>query len=334
MPRAKKKSTAKRRGALPSSNGPPGDLENTYYDPAHPAGYGTATKLQLATKKKPDEIQHFLQGQDSHTLHYPVRKNFARNRVVATTIDHTWGVDLTDFSSIASENSGYCWVLCCIDSFSKYGFTQCLKSKKSDEVLSGLKAIFSRTERRPATIICDNGGEFFKFKSFLSKEGIQFYTTHNPDIKVSFCERWQLSLKIKLFKAFTHRQSYRYCDGLLDSIVTSYNNTYHRSIRMRPVDVTHERVLEVYRNLYGYPLQLRPQKPKLKVGQVVRITREMGQFEKSVYGGWSEELYKIIQVIPHTVPVYRLALLLTGEEIIGNFYPNEVQAVRAPEGDK
>lgn len=310
------------------SNGRRSVFDKIYSDAAHPAGFSTATKLQHATAGKPNDVKEYLMSQDSYTLHYPVRKRFRRNRVIVTTIDSQWGADLTDFRSIASENRGYAWILCIMDTFSKQAFVQCLKNKTAACVLEGLQAIFARTERRPAQIICDNGKEFSKFDKFLKSQGILFVTTHNPDIKVSTIERFQLTLKRKLFIAFTHKQSYNYVDGLLNDVVKAYNHSYHRSIKMRPVDVNDSNVLAVYRNLYGFPLRENPIKPKLRAGMVVRIAREMDVFEKSVYGGWSEEVYEITQVIPHTVPVYRLKLLSTGEPITGTFYAHEVQQVR------
>lgn len=275
-------------------------------------------------------MHDYLKSQDSHTLHYPVRKNFRRNRVVVTAPDEQWGADLTDFQSIASENRGYAWILCVCDAFSKFGFVRCLKNKTAACVLEGLKDIFASTERRPTQVLVDNGSEFLRWPAYLKGLNIQFITVNNPDIKVSYCEKYQLTLKRTLFKAFTHRQSYNYVDGLLDDIVHAYNNTYHRSIKMAPNEVTEERVLECYRNLYGMPFLEKPVKPRLRVGATVRITREMGPFEKSVYGGWSEELYEVTQVVPHTIPVYRLKLLTSGEPITGTFYAYEVQEVNRP----
>ncbi|KAK3913491.1 Putative uncharacterized transposon-derived protein [Frankliniella fusca] len=158
------------------------------------------------------------------------------------------------------------------------------------------------------------------------QNGIDFLTTNNPDIKVSVVERWQLSLKIKLFKAFTKNKSYRFIGGLLQDIVHSMNNSYHRSIKMKPSDVNDSNVLQVYRNLYGNLLREKPIKPTLKPGHIVRITREMDKFEKSVYGGWSDEMYRVTHVVNHAIPVYRIETF-EGDPITGNFYEKELLRV-------
>ncbi|KAK3907379.1 Putative uncharacterized transposon-derived protein, partial [Frankliniella fusca] len=92
----------------------------------------------------------------------------------------------------------------------------------------------------------DKGKEYINktFQKFLKENNITYIHTHNPDIKCSIVERWQRTIKSKLFKRFTHTEQYRCVDGLLDDIVDAYNHTYHRSIKMRPVDVTPDRVLE------------------------------------------------------------------------------------------
>ena len=153
--------------------------------------------------------------------------------------------------------------------------------------------------------------------------------TNNPDTKCSVVERWQRTLKSKLFKRFTTTGSYRYVGKLLSDIVHAYNHTYHRSIKMRPVDVTEDRVLEVYNNLFHH-VKTKTEKTKFKVGDFVRISREKKAFEKGYTWNWSEEIFEVIQVISHAVPVYRLRDL-DQDEIEGTFYEAELQRVTKPE---
>ncbi|KAK3910232.1 Putative uncharacterized transposon-derived protein [Frankliniella fusca] len=127
---------------------------------------------------------------------------------------------------------------------------------------------------------------------------------------------------------------------------------------MRPVDVTPDRVLEVYNNLYHVAIGFwtreykladtlvsctvlkvkklkvsSAKKPKYKVGDYVRIIREKQVFEKGYTWNWSEEIFKIVQVIPHAVPVYRLEDL-DKDPIEGTFYEMELQKVTKPEAFK
>jgi len=68
----------------------------------------------------------------------------------------------------------------------------------------------------------------------LRRHGIHFYTSENEDLKASVVERFNRTLKTKMYRYFTHANTRRYVD-VLDDFVHSYNNTYHRSIGMAPV---------------------------------------------------------------------------------------------------
>jgi len=70
----------------------------------------------------------------------------------------------------------------------------------------------------------------------LSRHGIKFYTSENEDLKAAVVQRFNRTLKEKMFRYFTYANTRRYLDALGD-LVHSYNNTYHRSIGMAPYEV-------------------------------------------------------------------------------------------------
>lgn len=316
---------------MPRQAGTNGIFRKLYYSPDQPSGFASARALKTASKQNTTRVRDFLSRQEPYTLHFPLRRKFKRNRVFVTAPDEEWGIDLSDMHSIAAENDGFSFILVVLDAFSKFCFTVPLKNKKSSTVLEGFSYILSQTTRRPLKIIADKGGEWSKLKNFVESQGIQFIYTQNPDIKVSFTERVQLTLKRILFRNFTKNKSYRYYDGLIQKITAAYNNRYHSTIKMAPSQVNETNVLEVYRNSFGYPLRTQQyQKPKAKVGDFCRIAREMGVFEKSVYGGWSHEIYKITKINRHPIPTYNLSTD-KGEPIIGSFYPHEIQVILKPQ---
>ncbi|KAK3917789.1 Putative uncharacterized transposon-derived protein [Frankliniella fusca] len=309
-------------------------LGDVYHAPADPASYGSVWKLWNATGEKKEKVTKYLQGEDAYTLHKPARRRFPRNVTYADNIDESWQTDLSDFQSLKNDNDGYSYILCVIDVFSKYGWATPIKDKSGSSITKGFQTIFKSTDRRPTRVFSDKGKEYINktFQKFLKESDISYIHTHNPDIKCSIVERWQRTIKSKLFKRFTYTEQYRYIDGLLDDIVYAYNHTYHRSIKMRPVDVTPDRVLEVYNNLY-HGMNNRRKMPQYKVGDYVRISREKQAFEKGYTWNWSEEIFKIVQVIPHAVPVYRLEDL-DQDPIEGTFYEMELQKVTKPEAFK
>src|SRR6218665_2265865 len=88
----------------------------------------------------------------------------------------------------------------------------------------------------------------------LRKNAIKFYTTENSDTKASVVERFNRTLKTKMWKYFTYKNNQRYIDVLQD-LVHSYNNTYHRSINMTPTEVNIEKEDYISKRLYGHKKQ-------------------------------------------------------------------------------
>ena len=103
----------------------------------------------------------------------------------------------------------------------------------------------------------------------------------------------------------------------LDDIINKYNNTYHRTIKMKPVDVKD--------NTYIDSMELHPSKnvndkdSKFKVGDYVRMSKYKKNFAKGYTPIWSEEVLKIKKV-KNTAPWTYIFNDLYGEEIIRTFY--------------
>jgi len=85
----------------------------------------------------------------------------------------------------------------------------------------------------------DKGSEFdnSSFQQMLKRHNIHFYTSENEDIKAAVVERFNRTLKTKMYRYFTFKNTLRYID-ILQDLVDSYNTTRHRSIGMSPDEVT------------------------------------------------------------------------------------------------
>lgn len=211
-------------------------------------------------------------------------------------------------------------------------FVEPLKDKKSESVIVAFKKIFKKTEQRPLRCQNDSGGEFMgaKFKKFMKENGIIHNATRNPDTKASICERAIRTLKGKIFKYFTYADTLTFIDKL-DDFVKAYNNTYHRTIKMTPAEVNDRNILEVYENICQSQKERKPRKnknnrPKLKVGEYVRMSKAQNVFHKGYAGGWTSEIFKVKKILKRDPVVYRL-VDLDDEEIIGTFYEPEIQKV-------
>ena len=109
----------------------------------------------------------------------------------------------------------------------------------------------------------------------------------------------------------------------LDDIVKEYNNTYHTSIKMKPVDVKDNTYID-------FKKEVNDKDPKFKVGDHVRISKYKNIFIKGCMPNWLEEIF-IIKKIENTMPWTHAINDLNDEEIIFTFYENELQGTKQNE---
>ena len=304
-------------------------LEKIYYDPKHPAGYSNAQVLYRYTRGYTRaDIKRWLQKQRTYTLHRPVRKHLLRNRIEVDRIDQQWEVDLADLEADVPVNDGWRYLFCCIDVLSKYAWVIPLKRKNAPALVEGFEKLFASTERRPEKIRGDKGGEFVNKKVFayLKERDIHFFKSQN-ETKAAIVERFQRTLKGYMWRYFTKQGSNRWIDTLPD-MVHAYNNRKHRSIGMKPVQVTKENEAVVRATLY--PDRHIRVPFKFRVGDFVRISKNKGVFEKGYKESWSEEIYTVTSRIRRKPPVYKIQDS-QNERIVGTFYAQELQKVEKPE---
>ena len=162
---------------------------------------------------------------------------FKIQKVYSLFRDNIWGVDLADMQSLSKYNKGIKYLLCAIDLFSKYAWVVPIKDKKGTSIVNAFQKIISEG-RKPNKIWVDQGGEFYNklFKRFLKINNIEMYSTYNEGKSV-VTKRFIRTLKNKIFKHMTAVSKNVYSD-VLDDILDKYNNTIHRSIKMKRIDVT------------------------------------------------------------------------------------------------
>ena len=140
------------------------------------------------------------------------------------------------------------------------------------------------------------------------------YSTYNEGKSV-IAERFIRTLKNKLYKHMTATGKNVYYD-VLDDVVNKYNNTWHNSIKMKPIDVKNNK--RVYVNEHN------EKSARFNVGDRVRISKLKNIFAKGYTPNWSKEIlivYKINDTVRYTYNIKEL----NGEKIIGSFYDKELQ---------
>ena len=203
-----------------------------------------------------------------------------------------------------------------------------LKDKKTETVSKAFDEIF-KSKRKPKMLWTDKGSEFIikHFKDFLKRKDIILYHTENEE-KSSIVERWNKTIKKKMWKLFTVNNNTVYWDKI-DNIVNNYNNLRHSSIKMTPVEASKKKnESKVWSNLYGDLIYLKPGKPKFAIGDKVRISKyKSSVFDKGYTPNWTEEIFVIDSVIPTKPTTYSIVDLM-GEAIEGTFYEQELQKAK------
>ena len=199
-------------------------------------------------------------------LHKPIIKKFNKRKVYSSFKDNIWGVDLADMQLLSKFNKGFRFLLCVIDIFSKYAWVIPLKDKKGISIVNAFKQTLKESNSKPNKIWVDKGSEFYNssFKKLLKDNDIKMYSTNNEGKSV-IAERFIRTLKNKIYKYMTSISKNVYIDKL-DDIVKKYNNTYHTSIKMKPVDVKNNTHI-------GFKNNVNDKNPKFKVGDHVRISK-------------------------------------------------------------
>ena len=308
------------------------ELSNLYYNPTFPGGFrGRDTFYREAKVTFPNlkrkQASKFLQKQDPYTLHKQIRRPKTYRRVYTKRINYLWQADLLDFRNIKNQNDGYSYICCVIDTFSKKLWTFPLKTKSGSALVKALSKHFLLL--RPEKLQVDEGTEFYnkKFKKMLDAYGIHLYSTHSVK-KASIVERVQRTLRNRLGKIWTKNKNKRWID-VLPKITSSYNNSYHRSIKMKPIDVEQKDTQTILSRLYKKPKKHKKRRIKkrgIKVGDLVRITQFRKTFKKESEVGWTEEIF-IVKQVRKTNPVTYTLQDLLGEDILGGFYWEEVQKI-------
>ena len=167
--------------------------------------------------------------------------------------------------SLSKYNRRIKYLLRAIDIFSKCAWVVPLKNKRGISIVNAFQKIISKG-RKPNKIWVDQGSEFYNqsFKDFLKINNMEMYWTYSEGKSV-VAERFIKTLKNKFFKHMIAISKNVYFD-VLDDIVNKYNNTVHRSIKMKPIDVTSDSYAE-------YNEDSNVAKPKFKTGDHVKISK-------------------------------------------------------------
>ena len=221
------------------------------------------------------------------------------------------------------------YILTAINIFSKKAYARPLRNKTAQEVTHAMESVLNSLGHPIENLHVDNGKEFYNkcMKKMLQHRKINMYSTYSTK-KCSIVERFNRTLKNRMWKEFSFRGSYKWID-ILDSLMDDYNNTRHRTIKMKPNDVNISNEKFVLATVCNDSFRMRP-RPKFKSGDLVRMSKYKHIFNKGYTPNWTTEIFRI-KTVQHTNPITYLLIDLNGHDIKGTVYTEELQLVKHPD---
>lgn len=148
--------------------------------------------------------------------------------------------------------------------------------------------------------------------------------------KASIIERFNRTLKNKMWKRFSLNGSYRWID-MLQSLISEYNSSKHRTIQMKPDDVNNSNEKQLLNTVYNRKWIITSKtKPKFNIGDHVRLSKYKHIFEKGYTANWTVEVFEINK-IQYTNPITYKLVDLHARDVEGTVYAEELQLAKIPE---
>ena len=283
--------------------------------------YDALAYSAIKTKKTLGLGNNFTMEDLSQELNKPSINKFERQKVIVNHINEIHSTDLVDMTQYSKMNKGYKYIFTNIDVFSKIAYAFPLKSKKIQDIKPCFEKIFKNN--KPKYIWSD------KEPAFLSKEMEQFFKNNNVKIyhtnshlKAVVIERFNRSLRELMMKHFTKNNNTIWY-GILPNLIKIYNNRYHSTIKMKPIQINKSNEKYIKENIYTY--NKTSEFSKFKINDLVRISLKRRDLFDKPSGNikWSEELFKIHSINKSNVITYKIKDL--NDKIIkGIFYKREL----------
>jgi len=259
-----------------------------------------------------------------------------RRHVRASEKDEIWSMDLVDMSEWKSDNDGEKYMLTVVDVFSRFAWARPMLTKSANDTFAAFIDIVDSTKRQPKKIWVDQGAEFYNstFKKWMKAQGVIMYSTFGESKSV-IVERFNKTLKTKMWHYFTEKNTRRWVDEL-PRLLSWYNRRIHSKLGMSPWEASKAKNKDkVYliHNPIG-DVEGVKRTARYSIGDVVRISRVKGIFEKGYHAGWSREIFTVVEVqVPFSSdePITYKLRDRFGEDLQGSFYDAELGTVKYPD---
>lgn len=260
-------------------------LREIYYDPKR--GLAGAEKMYHKVKSigiKRKWVDAFLKKQEINQINATPQLS---GSFIAPYPLYEFQIDLIYLENKQLNQASY--GLVCIDVFSKKADIELMKLKDEKNTVKAMSAILDRMGI-PEVVYCDEGAEFNNagFRRLMKTHDIELILTlrHAP-----FAERFNRTIKNMMQKYMVLSKS-KTLTKVLPILLENYNNSYHKTIKMAPNEVTTENIPEVWHNIKNSSKTT--YREPINVGDKVRVLIKERAHEKRYKGRFSKEVHTVI----------------------------------------
>jgi hypothetical protein len=259
-------------------------IRKAYYDPA--IGFTGVEKLyrHLKGTVTRNDIKKFLEKQEIHQIS---KKNYGKEGSFVPQYPlYEFQIDLIYLENKHLNKASY--GLVCIDTFTKVGDIELLKRKSAPEVVKAMEKILLKMGS-PEYIYCDEGSEFnnAEFKGLMKRYNIELIFTLRH---ATIVERLNRTIKELLYKYLESTNS-KTITNVLPKIISNYNNSYHKTIKMKPIDVNKSNQNKVLKNILEQATI--KNRPLINVGDMVRVQLKRKAFDKGYRPKYSKPIFRV-----------------------------------------
>ena len=283
------------------------EISQKYTDLNSIGAFSGAENFRKSSNCKTDlkNVRAELSKVKAYNLHFPAPKKIKRRFVYVPGIHVQYGMDLIDIQKYKKSNYGNSYILIVLDFFSKMAWLESIKNKKATTVLEAFQRILKRTGGKCQFLHSDSGTEFInsKMKKFCEDNNIKQFSVTTP-LKCCYVERFIRTIFQKISRYMTHKNTKRFVNKLKE-FETLYQNSYHRSIGCKPIEVTKTNEMEIWHKLYSKKEMNKP-KSDLKVGDKVHRVLDKPIFTKGYSKTFEDEIYEIESIRDTNPPMYKI----------------------------
>ena len=276
-------------------------LRDLYYN-----GFLSLNKLWKQAKEdiegiKYKDVKDFLERQPTYQINKQSKKPKRYNTILANKVGNNFQIDIIIYDRY--EIHKYKYILCCIDIHSRFAQCRAMTNRENDNIIKNLEDIFNVMDI-PKNINCDLEFNTKKINKFFNDlDIVRHYSEVGELNRNSVVERFNRTIagRIQKWRVATGKRDWT---QVLNQLVDAYNNSYHRTIRAKPIDVFEGKDENKQSPIINII-------PTFEIGDTVRIKQIKPLLGKGDFIKFSENTYLIDKKVGNK---YKLKNIQTGKE--------------------